>query len=520
MKLEKINLGETGNFSPIFLDYIQNDKKLKPFYNLSPNISSFKEAISDRNFTAEKRSLLSQTIASQYADLPIKEAVSQNVSVLQDSNTFTVTTGHQLNIFTGPLYFIYKIITVINACKSLKREFPENDFVPVYWMASEDHDFEEINHFNLFGKDHHWKTDQKGPVGRFSTSSIKTLIDSIPEKLPLFEEAYSKGKTLAAATRIFVHELFGDEGLVVVDGDNPNLKRSFSSFIKDDLLHNNAHKLVVETSEALDLQGYKNQGFPREINFFYMEDGIRERITKVGDNYEVLNTDLRFTEAEILELVETSPEKFSPNVIMRPLYQEVILPNLAYIGGPAEIAYWLQLKTVFIHYGVDFPILMPRNFALIVPHNSLKKIEKLAISLSDLFLPLQELKQKYIAENGKNGIQLEDEKRILAQTFEKIALTAEETDKSLKGFVEAEATKTFKSVENIVKRLHKAEEKNLEVSMSQIENLKEKLFPGDGLQERKENILTFSINNPGIIRFLLENFDAFDYRFNFVLESD
>lgn len=520
MKLEKINLGETGSFSPIFLDYIQDDKKLRPFYNLSPTISSFKEAASGRTFTAEKRVLLSETIRDQYAELPIKDVVSHNISSLKDSNTFTITTGHQLNIFTGPLYFIYKIVTVINACKSLKKEYPDSNFVPVYWMASEDHDFEEINHFILFGKEHHWNTDQKGPVGRFSTSSIKTLIDSIPEKLPMFEEAYSKGETLAAATRIFVHELFGDEGLVVVDGDSHGLKQSFSAIIKDDLLHSSAHKLVVETSEALDSQGYKNQGFPREINFFYMEDGLRERITKDEDYYEVLNTDIRFTEAEILQLLETSPEKFSPNVIMRPLYQEVILPNLAYIGGPAEIAYWLQLKAVFEHYAVDFPVLMPRNFALIVTKNSINKIEKLAVTLQDLFLPIQDLKNKYIEKNGKNGIQLEEEKQMLERAFEKIALKAEETDKSLKGFVEAEATKTFKSIENIVKRLHKAEEKNQEVSMNQLDNLKEKLFPGNGLQERKENILTFYINNPGIIQFLLESFDAFDYRFNFVLETD
>src|SRR5699024_1121789 len=148
----------------------------------------------------------------QYKGLPIKAPVQENIESLKQANTFTVTTGHQLNIFTGPLYFIYKIITVINTSKVLAKEYPDCRFVPVYWMASEDHDFEEINHFNLFGKTYRWETSQKGPVGRFSTESIQAVLDDLPEKVPLFENAYQEGKTLAAATRHYVHELFGAEG--------------------------------------------------------------------------------------------------------------------------------------------------------------------------------------------------------------------------------------------------------------------------------------------------------------------
>ena len=520
MKLEKVELGETGNFSPIFLDYLKEEEKLKPFYQHPPRISSFKDAISSRSFSIEKREILVESLKNQYKHLVIKQGVQNNIESLKDHKTFTITTGHQLNLFSGPLYFIFKIVTVINACKRLKTEYPDYHFVPIYWMATEDHDFEEINHFNLFGQHHQWNTDQKGAVGRFSTDAIQALIDSIPEKVTLFETAYSKGKTLAEATRFFVNELFGEEGLVVVDADNAELKATFSSVIKDDLLNNNAHQLVVESSEALDSHGYKNQGFPREINFFYMEDGLRERIVKKEERYEVLNTDLRFSEAELLNLVENSPENFSPNVIMRPLYQETVLPNLAYIGGPAEIAYWLQLKSVFEHYKTNFPILMPRNFGLVVNKTSTKRLEKLEIPLKNLFLPIHELKQKFVEQHVEDGIHLLEEKEILREAFEKISTKAERSDKSLKGFVEAECTKTLKSVENISKRLLKAEEKNQEISVKQLENLKEKLFPGGGLQERKENILNFSINNPDIIQFFIDSFDPFDFRFNVIMEEN
>lgn len=518
MKLEKVDLGETGNFSPLFLDYIQNDKKLQPFYQFSPHPSAFKEAIASRRFSTAQREILFSVLNSQYEGLPA-EKVSANIELLKDSKTFTVTTGHQLNIFTGPLYFIYKIVTVINTCKRLKKDYPDFNFVPVYWMASEDHDFEEINHFLLFGQKYQWDTEQKGPVGRFDTSSIQALIDSLPEKAPVFEKAYAEGKTLAEATRNYVHALFGEEGLVVVDADHQEFKKSFSKVIEQDLLHNKVNDLVVATSESLSALGYKSQIHPREINFFYMEDGVRERIVKENGEFKVLNTSLSFSEADLLKLIETSPEKFSPNVVMRPVYQEWILPNLAYVGGPAEVAYWLQLKSVFEHFEVSFPILMPRNFALLVNKPNVKKLSKLDISPNDLFLPLHELKQKFITQHAENGIQLEEEKKMLNEAFEMIREKADRIDKSLNGFVSAEASKTLKSLENISKRLHKAEEKNQEISMGQIESLKEKLFPGGGLQERKENILNFYINNPEIIAEFLKHFDPFDYQFNVLVEE-
>lgn len=519
MKLEKVNLGETGNFSPIFLDYIQNDKRLHQFYQLPPLVPSFREAIASRSFSDGQREILYTVLKSQYRELPQKKT-SENIELLKDSTTFTITTGHQLNIFTGPLYFIYKIVTVINTCKRLKKEYPDFNFVPVYWMASEDHDFDEINHFHLFGQNYQWNTDQKGPVGRFNTSSIKSLIESLPEKPSLFEEAYLQEKTLAEATRNYVHALFGGEGLVVVDADNHDLKKLFSAVIKDDILHNKANDLVGETSEALGASGYKSQIHPREINFFYMEDGLRERIVKEEGQFKVLNTELTFSEDDLIKLVETSPEKFSPNVVMRPLFQEAILPNVAYIGGPAEVAYWLQLKTVFENYDIYFPILMPRSFGLIVNKPNAKKISKLGISSADIFLPLHELKQKFINQHAENGIQLEEEKKMINAAFEMIKEKAERADKSLNGFVSAEASKIFKSLDNISKRLHKAEEKNQEISMGQLEGIKDKLFPGGNLQERKDNILNFYINNPEVISQFLKHFDPFDYRFNVLVEED
>lgn len=521
MRIEKINLGEMSNyFSPIFLDYIEGKSTLTPFYQYTPQVSSFKDVITNRTFEPGKRELLHAVLSEQYKNLPAHQAVENNIKRLKEPNTFTITTGHQLNIFTGPLYFIYKIVTAINTCKILAEQYPEYNFVPVYWMASEDHDFEEINHFSLFGKTYKWETDQQGPVGRFDTSSIQALLDALPEKVALFEKAYKEHGTLADATRAYVHALFGGEGLIVLDADHPHLKGSFKHVIKDDIFHHHANEIVTACNEELAQNQYKSQIYPREINFFYMEDGLRERIVENEGRFDVLNTDLSFSKEELEALIDSAPEKFSPNVVLRPLYEEIVLPNLAYIGGPAEMAYWLQLKGVFEHYDTPFPMLMPRNFALIINKNSCHKLEKLGISPVELFMPYHELKQKYIDENTENGYHLDEEKAALEALFQKVKERAAKKDKSLEGFVGAEATKALKSLDNISKRLQKAEEKNQEVALKQLESLKDKLFPGGGLQERSENILNFYINSPEIISFILLNLDPFDFKFNIIMDDE
>lgn len=521
MKIEKITLGETGNnFSPIFLDYLNGKAELEKFYRSKPVINDFDCLIKSRNLPAQSRQDLYEVLSAQYSQLNKPEVLTHNLEQLKDKNTFTITTGHQLNIFTGPLYFIYKIVTVINICRQLKEQFPDYHFVPVYWMASEDHDFEEINHFNLFGKTYSWQTEQQGAVGRFSPEGINQILEELPEKIALFETAYQEYETLADATRYFVNELFGEYGLVVLDADDPGLKAAFSGIIKDDLLHHKANELIEKTAASLNKMNYKTQVYPRKINFFYLKDGLRERIIKKEEQYKVLKTDITFSEKEILKEVDEHPDRFSPNVILRPVYQETILPNLAYIGGPAEVAYWLQLKPVFDRYEISFPMLMPRNFGLIINKTNVKKFNKLGIAVKDLFMDLQSLKNKFIEDNTRNIISLEKEKEFMAAIFEGIKEKAKDVDKSLTGFIGAEAHKSLKSLDNISKRLKKAEEHNQGTAIKQLESMKEKLFPNGKLQERTENFLNFYINEPGLIQFLVDNFDPFDYQFNIIIEDE
>jgi bacillithiol biosynthesis cysteine-adding enzyme BshC len=510
MQSTQVALKDTKAFSSSFIDYIEGKEELKPFYGLAPSISSFEKQIGQKQFPEKHRLTFCQVLEEQYEGYEIAPALGASLTDLSQSNTYTVTTGHQLNIFTGPLYFIYKIATVVNACKELKAKYPDYNFVPVYWMASEDHDFEEISYFHLFGKKYQWECDEKGAVGHIATSSLEKLLEELPEQVELFEKAYRDHSNLADAVRCYVNDLFGEEGLVVIDADDDRLKALFSPQIKDDLLNHTANQLVEQTSTELDNLGYKTQIFPREINFFYLEDGIRERIIKEDNTYKVNNTELSFSEEEILALLESNPEKFSPNVVMRPLYQEVILPNLAYVGGPAEIIYWLQLGKVFEHYETAFPILLPRNFALVINKASQKKLDKFGWDDTVLFQSTDDLQAAYVDEHGNDEVSLNGEYKELGAVFNQLIEKAESIDGSLKGFISAEHAKAAKSIDNIGKRLKKSEERKHEVELNQIAGIKEKLFPGGGLQERHDNFLNFYINNPNFVKELVATLKPFD----------
>ncbi|MGB3779878.1 MAG: bacillithiol biosynthesis cysteine-adding enzyme BshC [Tunicatimonas sp.] len=519
MNVEKLDFSQTHAFTPIFLDYLAQKEALSKFYNRPPQLGSFADQRAEKQLAPEVRNDLVKVLKQQYDGLETTEAVRQNIDALASDQTYTITTGHQLNIFSGPLFFIYKLVTTINACRQLSEEYPDHRFVPIYWMASEDHDFAEINHFHLFGQRYQWETEQQGAVGRFGLEGMEAVLSALPEAVPLFERAYREHDTLAAATRYYVNELLGAQGLLVLDADDATLKRHFAPVIQDDALNHSAKKLVEDASQRLDELDYRTQVHPRDINLFYLTDQQRERLVREGDGFAVNNTDQRFSEAELQQEMEAHPERFSPNVVLRPLYQEMILPNLGYVGGPGELAYWLQLRPMFDHYQVPFPVLLPRNFALVVSKSNAKKLQKVGLETHELFADTDALIKDFVENNADASLSLGEQKAALAKVYEDVEERVLAVDGSLKGFIGAESSKAFKSLDNIEKRLKKAEEQKQETAVGQLESLKEKLFPDGGLQERHENLLTYHINNPQFIDELLEKFDPFDLRFNVLMEE-
>ncbi len=516
MDCQYLPLASTGQFSSLFLDYLAHKDSLHPFYSRYPKLPAFREQVKERTFEESKRQALFNALERQYRAIDTKPDFS---SLLQP-NTFTVTTGHQLNIFTGPLYIVYKLITTINLARQLQDTYPSYNFVPVYWMATEDHDFAEINHFSLFGKNYAWNTEQRGAVGRMNPQELQTLFDQIPEKLALFEEAYLKHNTLADAVRYYIHNLFGAEGLICLDADDAELKRVFAPVMRDELLNQPSGQLVQQQTERLTEMGYKTVITPRDINLFYLDDQIRERIERKEDgSYRVVHSKIQFSESEILDLLDEHPERFSPNVVLRPLYQETILPNLAYIGGPSEVPYWLQLKDVFDHFQTPFPILMPRNFAMYVPSVSAKRIRRLGLTPEELFQDNIKLKREFVDHHTRHTLKFDNENKTVNKALDAMMHKAMMVDPTLEKAVLAETKRFANAIVRLEKKMRRAEERNQETGIRQLMAVKNELFPNGGLQERSENFLTFYLGDRTFLQKMLSAFDPFNYRMQVCLES-
>ncbi|MCK5815147.1 MAG: bacillithiol biosynthesis cysteine-adding enzyme BshC, partial [Flavobacteriaceae bacterium] len=444
----------------------------------------------------EKRKCLVASLKNQYSNSKTSELTAVNIESLSKENTFTVTTGHQLNLFTGPLYFLYKIISAINLVEELSIKFPKNNFVPIYWMATEDHDFEEIQYFNFKGKKVNWNKVYGGGVGRLSTEGLEFAMEEFSNLLgdsdhakkmkDLFQKSYLEHDNLADATRYLANELFGTYGLVIVDGDDVDLKRLFTPFVEDELFNHTAFKKVNKTIKSLE-QNYKVQVNPREINLFYLIDDLRERIVLVDGLYKINNTDIEFNLDELQYELKLHPERFSPNVILRPLYQEVILPNLCYIGGGGELAYWFELKSYFETVNIPFPILLLRNSVVLISKNQSKKLKKLNITVEELFLKQQDLVNKKITEHSKLIIDFSDQRKQIETHFESLEKIAEQTDKSFIGAVKAQKQKQLNGLDNLEKRLLKAERKKYQDLTIRIKELQDEIFPLQRLQERNTN---------------------------------
>lgn len=525
MTTQYFDYAATGAFSALVTDYLARAPHLAPFYHRFPALEHFADQIREKAaaYPAAQRATLATEVRRQYLEqlgTPIHPAVVANLDLLAQPNTFTVTTGHQLSLMSGPLYFVYKIVSTLKLARQLQAAYPDYRFVPVFWMATEDHDLPEIDHFSAFGQPFHWETDQQGATGRMRVDDgLCRLLDSLPEHFPTLEAAYRDSPTLADATRRLVHELFGQFGLVALDADTPVLKASLRPVIESELTGPAVQKAVHTANEEL-AAWYKPQIYARPINLFYLEDGRRERLERLEDGtIQVLNTNRTFTEAELRALLDTNPEHFSPNVVLRPVYQEILLPNLAYIGGGAEVAYWLQLKGVFGLLGVPFPIIMLRNSAMYLPRAYAKKLRQLGLTPLELFADFNTLKRRVATLLGDEPLTLADEQARVTDVFTGLRDLATGIDATLEKTVAAEAHRTAQRLDHLRQRLQKARDRRHATSFERLEALKNKLFPGGTLQERVENVLTLLPDNPTLVPDLLAAFDPLVGRFTVLLEE-
>ncbi|MCF6359349.1 MAG: bacillithiol biosynthesis cysteine-adding enzyme BshC [Cyclobacteriaceae bacterium] len=506
-----MNFRETGLFSKLIIDYVEGNSDLDSFYAQPPTLDGYKKALLAKDFSAEYRNTLVEVLNEQYSRIETSEAVANNIAALSDKKTFTVTTGHQLNIFTGPLFYIYKLVATITLAKKLSEAYPQYKFVPVYWMGSEDHDYEEINHLYIDNQKYEWETNQGGATGRFYVEGLEEVLNQLPGRTEIFKQAFKKHANLSDVVRDYVNALFGNEGLVCLDADDARFKKEFLHVIKEELFEEVSHPLVETQSNALEKAGYKQQLEPRELNLFYLVDGLRARIVKEADSFSVVDTDLKFSVQEMEELLESNPERFSPNVILRPVYQEVILPNLGYIGGPSELAYWFQLKSVFDHFKLAFPILMPRSFVLYLNQATGRKIDKLGVAVKDLFLREDLFVNAYVKSKSNGQLSLAEAKVEMATLFANIKEKAANIDVTLVDLVESEQLNSIKSINRVEHKMLKAEKRQRTDELRILHEIYASVYPAGIPHERRENIL--SIDDPNFIDQLLGLLNPLDLKY-------
>ncbi|MDB5197057.1 MAG: bshC [Flaviaesturariibacter sp.] len=524
---EHLSYADTGAFTRIVLDYIEGSKDLEPFYAYRPTLQGLAQAMELKKAQPVNRAALVEVLKEQYGK-SCSAAVQQNIEALLSPNTFTICTAHQPNLFTGPLYFIYKILHAIKLAAHLNEQQPGYRFVPIYYMGSEDADLAELNHFSVAGKKYTWQTEQTGAVGRMRIDKMLTgLLTELqqqlgvaphgPEIVELLRTHYVEGTTVQEATFGFVDALFGKYGLIVLIADDAKLKRQLQAFFEADLFDHVPAAIVTTTCKQLETH-YKVQAYPREINLFYLKDNIRERIERKGAGFCVCNTDIYFEAEDLRTELYAHPERFSPNVILRGLYQETILPNIAFIGGGGELAYWLQLKDLFQNFSIPFPVLVLRNSLLIVNKSQKALADKLGLNTEQLFDSSLQIMNDLLEREGKKP-QLSGEVESLKAIYETLKKTAAETDVTLRDHVEALQTKAVNQIQALEKKMLRSERKKAEATQRQLEKLKDQLFPKNGLQERVENISGYYAQwERGLLDSLLENSLPIDARFTILTE--
>lgn len=481
-------------------DYLDQKEDISECYSFEHSLEGVIAAAKARAAETKDYSVLVELLTAQAntSKFASKE-VFENILKL-NSGAVTITTGHQLCIYGGPLFFFHKILSAVALSRKLQERGIEA--IPVYWMASEDHDFEEINHVFINNEKVTWEIEAKGPVGHLSLShladfkqKLSALFSNDPlkkEMLAKLDAIYVQNKNLAEATRDFVYSVFGELGVVVIDADDGRLKSQFKPIIKRELIEQFSNKALEKSNKKLVELGYPLQVEGREINLFYMLDDYRERLVKTETGFATADGIHSWQSNELLAELENNPEHFSPNVVLRPLYQEAILPNAAYIGGPGELSYWLQLKPVFDAVNCFYPAVLLRDMVLISTEKTQKRLSQLDINYADAKLKYDDLLKLVVRKEGSHEHLVDESLEQISSSLNDLLTRLGELNENLKISGETEKIRILKRLNTLQKKVLRYDKNNAETASNRIEEVKNALFPFDTPQERVHNWLVYS----------------------------
>ncbi|MBX2975876.1 MAG: bacillithiol biosynthesis cysteine-adding enzyme BshC [Ignavibacteriaceae bacterium] len=513
-----INFAELPGQSNLFLDYLYEFENVSKFY---PKNFRSKDTLSDHfknlgSRNQEIKSFIAENLVSNYSSEKTSDSTNKNLSLLSKQNTIPIVTGQQLGIITGPLYTIYKIITSIKLAEQLNNRFTEYNFLPVFWLEGDDHDFEEIRGLtllneqneltSLFYTDNLSEDENRGSVGNLKIKdSINDFFSTFEASLrntefksnqiELLKDAYKSGKTFKEAFKHLIKFLFDKNGLLIFDPQQNSIKQLLKPIFKKEILDFRIHsEKLIEVSADLE-ELYHAQVKVRPINLFMNYDGGRFLIEPNDDKtFRLKNKRVKFTEDEMLSLIENQPELFSPNVLLRPICQDYLLNSGCYIAGPGEIAYFAQAIPLYQFYGVESPIIYPRSSATIVEKNNVSILEKYKLDVRDFFFRNEEVVDKLIKNIAVITVDqlfsdaIKEEDRI----FNHLKNELLGIDKPISDLSEKYLMKVKSTLEEFKSKAFEAEKRKYENAVKQVNKVLIHLLPNGSLQEREFNYFYYS----------------------------
>lgn len=523
--------------SKLFLDYLYYFSKVQNFYSgdfrNTDSIQSKLSEISSKNHV--NRLLLTETLVKQNKLFGNSEKSLQNIELLKQANTVAIVTGQQMGVFGGPLYTIYKAMGTVKLCESFQQQFPDYNFIPVFWMELEDHDFEEIRSIQLFNIDNEIKSiaydgddaenKSRSPVNSIVLNEdIQRMMQEIKSTLnptdfsgELFlklESAYQNGKSISEAFGLWMAALLGKYGLVLMDPSDAVFKKMAIPVFKKELENSAAiHNLLMAQNASLKSSGYDVQVENEPTNLFLRDEvNSKHPLNKNGLNkFKIRSEDAVSHRDSLMTLIETEPGRFIPNVILRPIVQDHLLPTFAYVGGPSEIAYFAQFKTIYEFFEIPQPMIIPRPFITILEKKIKKVTDKYGISVTDIFNKKSRIVDEAATGDSQSSAsgQLDSLLTQIHSQFSTLEKSLVSVDASLKGASETALDKIEKAIKVLKEKTGDAEKRKNELTHSQLTKAIRHILPQDQFQEREINALYY-VNKYGFdfLNTLHENMDV------------
>lgn len=529
---------ESGGFSELFFDYVYEFTEVERFYPFnfreSAHYQTAMSAISERTYD---RQALVRVLEEQNTAFGSTAKALDNIALLLKPTTFAIVTGQQVGLFGGPLYTVLKTITTIKLSERLKQKYPQFDFVPVFWIEGEDHDFAEMNHVSVLDGENKVTPIQYlpggempernlGPIGElvFDESLLQTFAalesalqktDFSDEVLRKLKECYSPGRTFTQAFTAWMNFLFEDYGLVFLSANNPGIKRILSPlFLKEISGFPKTSQAVIRQSAELE-EKYHAQIKAKSINLFLFHKGGRFLIEPREHDFSLKGTRHFLQKDELITIASETPELLSPNVVLRPIAQDTLLPTLAYVAGPSEIAYHAQLKPLYQEFNVLQPIIYPRASATFLEERAERAMEKYGLGLAEFFEDGEKVTAK-VAERVsevKADVLFGSASATFHDALNELKFGLKEIDPTLLGALEGVKSKIDGNLNVLKEKTVAAQKRRHETALRQVEKALTSLLPNGVLQEREINVIHFMNKyGPDLVKWLVGEVDIAGFK--------